>query len=251
MIFFIVPVYNEAENAGGLVEGLSAASASAGEPFRIIAVDDGSTDGSAEALEALDAAVEVIRFGANRGIASVLREGFARACGLADDDDPLVFIEADCSNDPGTLSSMLERFRGGADVVSASRYVKGGKIRGFPPARRAVSRLSNLVLRLLVPLPAASDYTYFFKMYRARTVKEAFREYGDAFLKTRRFSANAEFFIKMRRLTSRYDQVPTRYDYARKGSESKFAPIREVPEYVRLIAVCRAELRRSRHAAGL
>ncbi|MFA6448950.1 MAG: glycosyltransferase family 2 protein [bacterium] len=241
MIYFVIPVYNEAARVGRLIEGIAGVCRALGEQYRIIAVDDGSVDGSAEIIEKRPEKenIRLIRFKENRGIGTVIRVGFLNASNSAADDDPIVFIESDGSNDPETIVPMLAKFKAGADVITASRYIDGGSCVGFPPLRSRVSRAANYLLHAGFPLPNTTDYTYFFKMYRASIIKHALKHYGDDLLSCAGFSANSEFFIKTCLFTDQYAQVPTVYTFSRQDSDSKFNPKKEIKDFIFLFRVCR------------
>jgi dolichol-phosphate mannosyltransferase len=240
MIHYVIPVYNEASRIGRLLDGIAGVSRALGEQFMIIAVDDGSSDGSADIIENHPDKdnIRLIRFKENRGIGTVIRVGFMNASKIAADDDPIVFIESDGSNDPETVGPMLAKFKAGADVVSATRYFESGASVGFPPQRSWVSRTANYLLHAGFPLPNTTDYTYFFKMYRASVIKQAFNHYGEDLLSCAGFSANSEFFIKTCLFTDQYAQVPTTYTFSRKDSDSKFSPRKEIRDFIFLFRVC-------------
>ena len=62
-------------------------------------------------------------------------------------------MDADGSHDPGALPGLIELARGGADLALGSRYVPGGGIVGWHPARRAVSRAGCLYARAVLRVP--------------------------------------------------------------------------------------------------
>lgn len=245
MIRYVVPVYNESANIGAVLAELCAAAAALGEEHLVFAVDDGSADGSADIISnhSQKDRIELIRFESNRGIGEVIRTGFGAACGQAADDDAIVFIEADGSNDPATIAPMLAKLRAGADVVSASRYIEGGGCAGFPPARTWISKYANLLLSSVFPLPNTSDYTYFLKMYRASTVKQVFSHFGAGVVSSSGFTANSELFIKTCLFTDRYEQTPSVYRYSRSDSESKFSPFKEIGAFILLFRACHAAIK--------
>src|SRR5690242_9415211 len=97
MISFLVPVYNEAANLPELLTSLSEWARETGEDCRLLAVDDGSTDGSAELLRAFhDIPVTVIQHCPELGGGGVFQSGFrAWADVPAHANDLVVTLEAD------------------------------------------------------------------------------------------------------------------------------------------------------------
>jgi glycosyltransferase involved in cell wall biosynthesis len=114
----VVPCYNEQATVRTLVERVLASPWTA----EIVIVDDGSTDGTPQALAAIsDDAVRVVRHDHNRGKGAALRTGFAAASA-----EYVIIQDADLEYDPveyGELLGVLES--GAADVVFGSRFLTG------------------------------------------------------------------------------------------------------------------------------
>jgi glycosyltransferase involved in cell wall biosynthesis len=114
----VVPVYNERENLPLLVEEVGRALA--GRRYEIVAVDDGSTDGSLDVLKALKRAhpeLHILAFAANAGQTAAFAAGFAVARGQV-----VVTLDADLQNDPADIPALLaELERSGAAAVAGYR----------------------------------------------------------------------------------------------------------------------------------
>ena len=147
-----------------MVEGARAALA--GEDLRVLVVDDASPDGTGALAESLGA--EVIRRPARLGLGSAYVAGFARA--LAGGAELVCQMDADGSHDPAELPRMVALARDGADLVLGSRYVPGGGVAGWHPARRAVSRAGCLYARTVLRLPVR-DLTGGLKTWRAGALR--------------------------------------------------------------------------------
>lgn len=111
----VVPVCNERENIQPMCERVAAALAKLDEPWEIVFVDDGSTDGTREELEAAAAdnvRVKVVELRRNYGQTAAIRAGIRESTGEA-----IVTIDGDLQNDPDDIPMMLARLAEGYDVV--------------------------------------------------------------------------------------------------------------------------------------
>ncbi len=128
----VIPAHNEAPT---IAEMTRACLANTPAPLEVIVVDDGSTDGTAEA--ALAAGADVIRLERNQGKGVALQRGIDHARG-----EILVFIDADGQDDPTEIPAMVAAFEQGVDIVLGSRF------RGhFRPG--AITRLNYLGTRFI------------------------------------------------------------------------------------------------------
>ncbi len=114
-ISVVVPIYNEAENIPLLHAGISRVMAAIGRPYEVILVNDGSTDGSTEALSAIalqDEHVKVIEFRRNFGQTAAMQAGIQAAAG-----EYIATLDGDLQNDPGDIPMMLAKIEEGFDLV--------------------------------------------------------------------------------------------------------------------------------------
>lgn len=112
-IVVVVPLYNENDSVPRLVDALSAQLDPGRD--RVVLVNDGSTDGSAERCdEAAQAnpSIQVIHLEPNRGKTEALKAGFAAAQA-----DVVVTIDGDLQDDPEEIPRLLEALHGGLDLV--------------------------------------------------------------------------------------------------------------------------------------
>jgi dolichol-phosphate mannosyltransferase len=105
----VIPVYNEAENVGPLVERLSAALASWPGGAEFLFVDDGSTDATLEALKQAqenDSRLRIAHFRRNLGQTAAMAAGFQLAQGSS-----VVTIDGDMQNDPAEIPRLVEMLK--------------------------------------------------------------------------------------------------------------------------------------------
>jgi len=191
----VIPVYNEIATVRELLERVRAVPI----PKEIIVVDDGSTDGTREALRDLKMPELVVLYhGENRGKGASLRTGFAKVSGdivLVQDAD----LEYDPSEYPRLLKPILENK---ADVVYGSRF--GGETQRVLffwhyVGNRFLTTLSNMLTNLNL-----SDMETCYKVFRAELLKRLR-------LKSNRFGFEPEFTAKVARLGCCIYEVPISY----------------------------------------
>ncbi len=135
----VVPVYNERENLPPLVAEIAAVLRRAGRSYEIVAVDDGSTDGSLEVLKALKRdhpELHLVAFAANAGQTAAFAAGFRVARGRT-----IVTLDADLQNDPADIPALVaELERTGGAAVAGYRIS-----RHDTRWKRLQSRIANAV----------------------------------------------------------------------------------------------------------
>lgn len=163
----VLPTYQEAENVELVLRRLRALDPA----VRVLVVDDGSPDGTAERAESAGqvlGGVDVLRRSRKAGLGSAYREGFA--WGLERGFDALVEMDADMSHDPDDVPRLLGALADGAGLAVGSRYVPGGAIPSWSFGRRALSRGGNLYAGAMLGLPV-KDSTSGFRAYRAEVLR--------------------------------------------------------------------------------
>jgi glycosyltransferase involved in cell wall biosynthesis len=161
-VSLVVPVYNERENVAPLVAEIAVALG--GRRYEIVAVDDGSTDGSLAELQRLKRAhpeLHIVAFERNAGQSAAFVAGFRAARGRA-----IVTLDADLQNDPADVPALLaELERSGAACVAGYRAN-----RSDTPWRRVQSRIANGVRNWLTA-ETIRDTGCSLKAFRAEAVR--------------------------------------------------------------------------------
>lgn len=144
----VVPAYNEASGLAAFHQRLSAVLDGLGMDCRVLYVDDGSRDGTWEAIESLianDGRVDALRLSRNFGKEAAMTAGLDHC-----DADAVVVIDADLQDPPELIPQLVAEWRDGHDVVYATRDARDGESRfkRFTAAAfyRAMERLSDTAI---------------------------------------------------------------------------------------------------------
>ncbi|HEY2918971.1 MAG TPA: glycosyltransferase family 2 protein [Candidatus Binatia bacterium] len=116
----VIPVYNEEENVEPLICEINGVLAPLGKTCEIVAVDDGSKDGTFTALRRLhctEPCLKVVRLKRNFGQTAALAAGLAYAQG-----EIIVLMDGDGQNDPADIPALLQKLQEGNDLVAGWRF---------------------------------------------------------------------------------------------------------------------------------
>lgn len=139
----VVPAYNEAFRIPALLADLQASVDP--ETTEVLVVDDGSTDGTAEAVQRAGGwapHLKVLTLESNQGKGAAVRAGVAEAVGSV-----IGFLDADNATDLAALPSMVEQLSGTVGAVFGSRHAPGSVVTGSPAIRGVMGRVFNHVVR--------------------------------------------------------------------------------------------------------
>jgi len=237
MIVVVLPAYNEGTCIGELLNSFLLAVAEEGKSCRIIVVNDGSSDNTKDVVlgfrDRID--LELLDHPQNLGLAEAIKTGLLHAVATAAERDVIVTMDADNSHLPGLLFRMVRLIREGNEVVIASRYQKGAKIRGLSYYRRLLSLGAALLFRTVLPMEGVRDYTCGYRAYRASLLQKAFREYGDEFISEPGFSCMVDILLKLRKYDPIIEEVPLILRYDQKLSASKMKVRETVMQTLKLL----------------
>ena len=237
MLVIALPAYNEAETLPLLLNSIRQSMQENGIEYRAVVVDDGSTDGTAEAVLSLasEMPVTLVEHSENRGLGDAIRTGLLAALEGTDPRDIIVTMDSDNTHTPGLIARMVRGIREGNDVIIASRYRPGANIQGVPRYRRFLSFGARVVFGLIFPTPNVRDFTCGFRAYRAEVLSQAFELYGAQFVAQSGFSCMVDILLKLRRMGAIMAEVPLILRYDQKFGASKMMVFRTIGETLRLI----------------
>lgn len=221
-ISVVLPVYNEEGNIAACLRGL--ARALKDEDHEILVCYDFDEDKTLPAIAAMGdkpASVKLVKNSLGRGAAFAIRAGLQAARG-----DVLVTTMADLSDPPEVIPAMARKIRvEGADVVSGSRYMKGGSQTGGPTFKVLLSKTAGLSLHHLAGV-GTHDATTNFRAYSRRFIQhiEVESRHG--------FELALELTVKAHLQGFKVDEVPSSWQ-DRSAGESRFKLWTWLPRYLR------------------
>ncbi len=235
-LVFVLPAYNEEENLPRLLLDFESRPELLARTTRVLIVDDGSEDGTAEVVERYDGPVpaEVIRLVPNQGPGAAFRAGFDAALERCAPDALIVTLESDTTSDLDALPLMVERAEANADLVLASWQMQNVSRR-----RRFLSAAAGYAVRHLLGLEATT-VSSFFRVYRASLLRAGIEEYGDALVQEPGFACKAELLAKLTAIGASVEEVEVDLDWNRRNGKSKMPVFRTIVAYWRMIVRLRS-----------
>jgi dolichol-phosphate mannosyltransferase len=214
-----IPTYNESENIAKLIPTLLQVLDDNKINGWVLVVDDSSPDGTGEIVDALSKKyrnVKVIHRKGKLGLGSAYKDAFSEA--LTDRETGLVVeMDADLSHDPEYLPQILDAAEHSGGVGLGSRYIKGGRIVGWPWRRNVVSWGANFLTRTILGL-SAKDTT---SGYRAFT-REALAKIRYADAGTQAYAFQVEILYRCAQQKVPIEEVPITF-YERQLGKSKLS----------------------------
>ena len=198
----MLPTYEERENLERVLDGVRDLG------YDVLVVDDASPDGTgqlADRLAAADPGVSVLHRPGKLGLGSAYVAGFG--VGLERGYQLFVEMDADGSHLPEHLAPIVAAARESGGLALGSRYVRGGGISGWGPARYLLSWGANLYTRLLLGLPV-KDCTSGYRCYTRRALEAI----GLARILSQGYSFQIEMLYRCYRLGLRVVEVPIRFE---------------------------------------
>ena len=206
----VFPAYDEERRLEPTLREAAAHFRAAGRPVELIAVDDGSRDGTSRLVARLAAEIpelRLIRLPANRGKGYAVRTGVVNARGRR-----VLFADADGATPMAEVARLDAALDAGADVAIGSRALSGEGVRVRARLhRRMMGRAFHLLVGLLT-VPGFRDTQCGFKLFRAAAAHDLFSR-----MRMDGFSFDVELLLMARMRGYRVDEVPVNWEH-RPGS---------------------------------
>ncbi len=212
----VIPCYNEEQRLPGTIEQIERYLDGRGIAYKLILVDDGSTDGTRKIMDAaalLNPRVRLEALPQNRGKGRALAEGVAAATG-----SEILVTDADLSTPIEELEKLQAELSKGAGVAIASRALRGSRVEVSQPIYRVLmGKAFNLMVQIVL-LPGIWDTQCGFKLFRADVAHKVF-----AGLTTDGFGYDPEVLYRAKKHGVRIAEVPVVW---RNSAPTKVSPIR-------------------------
>ncbi len=225
-VSILIPLYNEEEFVGTLLERVLAAPLPEGVGREIIVVDDGSQDSSPEIVERIAAAhpgvVRFVRQPANQGKGAAIRTAIAQATG-----EFSIIQDADLEYDPREYGRILRPLlEGQADAVYGSRFMAAGERRVLYFWHSVANQILTLMCNVVADLNL-TDMETCYKAFRTSLLQSIP-------IRSDRFGLEPELTIKLAKRRVRVYETPITY-HGRTYEEGKKIGLKDAFDAVRVI----------------
>ena len=222
-IYFCLPAYNEENAIGELLKEIYNVFRDLRYSYKVIVVNDGSTDKTPEIVEHYShiMPVEMISHSHNQGLGEALNSGFKYICHTARPIDVIVCMDSDNTHKPIYVYNMIKKIEEGFDIVIASRYMKESKVIGVSPFRLLMSYGARFMFQIFTPIKGIKDYTCGFRAFKVSIICKAYNYYKGKFITQKGFACTDEILLKLSKLTNKITEVPFILRYDEKKGNSK------------------------------
>lgn len=215
-VSIVLPVYNEAGHLRDEVARIRATMDASGFGYEIIAVDDGSTDGSGEELQRIEG-LRVLRFARNRGSGSARKAGTRAARGRV-----VVWTDVDMTYPNDEIPRLVKELDGFDQVVGARTSEEGTHRWARGPAKWFIRRLASYLVQTPIP-----DLNSGFRAFR--------RVVGAQFLHQLPPGFSCVTTMTMSFLSAGYSVKYIPIEYAARAGESKFHWWADTRRYIKQV----------------
>jgi glycosyltransferase involved in cell wall biosynthesis len=225
VLYICIPAYNEAQTLGVLLWRIRKVFQEYSREYEILVYNDGSTDGTDEALQPYAEVLPLAVLGGPEQL------GYARAldalCRAVSTRtryprrDAMITLQADFTDQPEHLPELIKRFEGGADLVVGERSLG-------PTAPTPVRRLrwiGSLAMRASGTIPGVADPFGSMRLYRISLIRDLIKESGDApVVHGQGWAANFDLLRRAAPLSRRLETVALEPRYDVRMRESRVRP---------------------------
>jgi len=236
-IRIVLPAYNEEESLPPLLRRINDACDFYKWDASVLIVNDGSKDNTLGVIRDFksEVKIDVLDIQPNQGLANAINVGMRKAIVGLKDSDVIVTLDADDSQSPFLIQRMAMQVAEGSDLVIASRYQVGARIKGLKKSRKFFSWAAGLLFRVFVGFEGIKDYTCGFRAYRVDMLRKTMAYYGDKFITQKGFGCMVEVLLKVASQSATMNEVPMILRYDLKQGESKMNVQKTMKQTLRLL----------------
>jgi dolichol-phosphate mannosyltransferase len=236
-ITIVLPAYNEEESLPPLLQRINDAYNLYKWDANVLVVNDGSTDNTFAVARNFksDIKIDVLDIQPNSGLANAINRGLRQAVEGLKDSDIVVTLDADDSQTPFLIQRMAQQIAEGSDLVIASRYQPGARVKGLKKSRMFFSWAAGYLFRIFVGFEGIKDYTCGFWAYRVDMLRKTIRVYGDKFITQKGFGCMVELLLKVAGQSATMNEVPMILRYDLKQGESKMNVQKTMKQTLKLL----------------
>lgn len=200
----ILPTYNERENLPLIFYMLHRTFTKNAITFEVVVVDDNSPDNTLEVAQQLQEVYgkEMVKIVSRKG---KLGLGTAYVAGLKEcTGERVILMDADLSHHPKFIPQMILKMNAhDYDIVSGTRYRKGGGVAGWDLKRKITSKGANFLAQFLLNPGNASDLTGSFRLYKREALEKILPQ-----VKSKGYAFQMEILILARKANMTLGEVP-------------------------------------------
>ena len=234
MIFFLIPVYNEASNLNNLYRELTSWPNT--EDVHYVFSDDGSTDYSTKLIAELfiDKTFTILGDGLNRGPGTAFNTGFEWILKNSSPHDKVVTLEADCTSDLSILNVMLTLHGLGYDLVLSSVYAQGGGFDKTSFLRKVISAVANFMFRFLFDVKVLT-LSSFYRIYSVALLRRIQDRFGNIITEPG-FVCMLEILVRSIHCDAKIIEVPMQLHSSKRIGPSNMKVLKTTLHYFRFLA---------------
>ncbi len=235
MTYFLLCAYNEEKNIVSLIKNIKNYFI---YEYKIVVVDDGSTDNTIHELKKVQSEnIFIISHKKNLGLGCALKTGFLYIIKNLNinSKDIIITMDADNTHPPELSNFMVEKIMDGYDIIVASRYQPQSKQYKVAFYRKLISFIARIVLKIIFPYRSIKDYTSGYRAYSGKIIKLLYQKFKEDFIEEKNFVVQTELLTKIFLFSPKIYEVPFCLRYDRKYGKSKLKIVKDILSYLKFL----------------